>query len=837
MSASHSARVVALAALTILLPASEVLPVTPTASEFLPCRQLCEQFFGISPHPLSPYIQILKEDAPDAISRGQSWRGTPFQIGRKTYSHGIALNASKTIAVYPGKPAARFIAEIGLENNDDTRRGAEMGNGSVTFHVFVDGKEVYVSPVMRIADGPIPISIPLHGAEKFEIQVGDGGDGRGWDQALWAEAVVELTDGSRIRLQDFLLGGAEACNPYMFSFLYQDKPSWEIVREWQRSVVENQDGPDRLYRRILYHDPKTQLEIRTDITLFHDFPAMEWVLYLKNTGKENTPLIENILPLDAILGTPGPGWNVLHWSKGAVAGFDDFAPQTTVMKPGETLHLQPGGGRSSSQVLPFFNLRTGNGGTIIADGWTGEWATEFISDVTGNVTVKSGMANTHLVLYPGEEIRTPRMLLLTYEGDRWRGQNLFRQFILAHHRPKRNGEPLIAPVTNGNWGGTPADVHLDNIEKIIRYDLPIEYYWIDAEWYGKPGGAESWPVNVGNWVVKEHLYPQGFQPLSKRLRETNRYLMLWFEPERVFKNTIWYEKHHDWLIDIGEENSLLNLGIPEARQFLTDFISDKVKEFGLGCYRQDFNIDPLRFWQAVDKPDRRGITEIRYIDGLYAFWDELLERHPDLIIDNCASGGRRLDLETLGRATPFWRTDGPRDPIAHQCHTWGLLPWVPLNATSQDRAGDDYEFRSSMCSSLCVNWWVSGDVRAGEIRADFPFDWAKKTLDQYLQYRPYYYGDYYPLLDYSQSADLWYAYQMDHPDLGEGLIVVLRRPASSYTSANLKLHGIESDRDYRITDLGTGKEETRNGNELRSEGLPVRLDSCPDSALFVYKRM
>ena len=43
------------------------------------------------------------------------------------------------------------------------------------------------------------------------------------------------------------------------------------------------------------------------------------------------------------------------------------------------------------------------------------------------------------------------------------------------------------------------------------------------------------------------------------------------------------------------------------------------------------------------------------------------------MIDNCASGGRRLDIETIGRATPFWRSDGPRDPIAHQCHTYGLL--------------------------------------------------------------------------------------------------------------------------------------------------------------------
>jgi len=134
------------------------------------------------------------------------------------------------------------------------------------------------------------------------------------------------------------------------------------------------------------------------------------------------------------------------------------------------------------------------------------------------------------------------------------------------------------------------------------------------------------------------------------------------------------------------------------------------------CPILTFNMDPLPYWQAADAPNRQGMSEIRHIEGLYAFWDELLKRHPDLLIDNCASGGRRIDLETVGRSTPFWRTDGPRDPVAHQCHTYGLLSWVPLSSTSQDREGDTYEFRSSMGSALCINWMHSGCGRGGPAR-------------------------------------------------------------------------------------------------------------------------
>ena len=143
-------------------------------------------------------------------------------------------------------------------------------------------------------------------------------------------------------------------------------------------------------------------------------------------------------------------------------------------------------------------------------------------------------------------------------------------------------------------------------------------------------------------------------------------------------------------------------------------------------------------------------------------------------------GGRRIDLETIGRSTPFWRTDGPRDAIAHQCHTYGLMPWVPLSATSQDREGDDYEFRSSMCSALCINWAHSGDGPCERLPENFPFDWAKTALDQYLELRQYYYGDFYPLTSYSQAADVWMAYQLDGPAPGKGLVVALRRPESAY---------------------------------------------------------
>lgn len=821
------------AAVTFLLAATPARGVVPQPAEFDACRRWVEQAFGAaSKPPVAACLKLLHEDAPDAMTRGRSWRGTPYMLGEKAYAHGIAFNSTKHILVRLGRPGESFRAEVGLENNDDTRRGAAIGCGSVTFHVLAGGKEVFTSPVRRLKDGAQPLEVPLRGAEEFEIRVKDGGDGRGWDQALWAEASVTLRDGSRVRLQDLPWADDVEENARGFSFVFQGVPSATSLAQWNRVHRELPSDAQRGRQEVVYRDATSGIEVRAEAELFRDFPAVEWVVHFTNNGRTNSPLLEKILALDAKLPVMGAGQATLHWAKGAIASFEDFAPQETVLKAGRKHRLDSGGGRSSSSVLPFFNLEGAGGGVVAAIGWSGSWAAEFTCSLRGAVAMKAGMARTRLVLHPGESIRTPRMLLLFYEGDRWRGQNLLRQFLLAYHRPQRDGQPLVAPITCGNWGGTRAAVHLDNIRVIHEQRLPVDYYWIDAEWYG----AGGWSTNVGNWAVKRDLYPSGFKPLSDALRRNKRELLLWFEPERVVKNSAWHREHRDWLIDIGRGSLLWNLGHPAARKFLTDFISARIEEFGLGCYRQDFNFDPLPYWQAADAPDRQGISEIRHIEGLYAFWDELLARHPGLIIDNCASGGRRIDLETTGRATPLWRTDGPRDPIAHQCHSHGLLAWVPLSATSQDRAEDDYEFRSSMSSALCLNWWVSGDAPAGTIRGDFPFAWARRTLAQYLELRKHFYGDYYPLTGHSLSRDVWMAYQLDRPDLGQGLVVVLRRPESPYQSARFPLRGLDEHANYQVTNLDSGERTISPGRELGRDGLEIGLKARPGSALLVYER-
>ena len=126
------------------------------------------------------------------------------------------------------------------------------------------------------------------------------------------------------------------------------------------------------------------------------------------------------------------------------------------------------------------------------------------------------------------------------------------------------------------------------------------------------------------------------------------------------------KEHPEWVISpAGDGSGLFNLGIPAARRYMTDYLNAAIKAYKLSCLRIDYNIDPLEFWQFMDAkdPDRAGMTEMRYVEGLYRMWDDILEANPHLFIDNCASGGRRIDLETMSRSIPLWRSDNTCDML------------------------------------------------------------------------------------------------------------------------------------------------------------------------------
>jgi alpha-galactosidase len=279
---------------------------------------------------------------------------------------------------------------------------------------------------------------------------------------------------------------------------------------------------------------------------------------------------------------------------------------------------------------------------------------------------------------------------------------------------------------------------------------------------------------------------------------------------------------------------LVNLGNADAWTWVLERVDGFLTREGIDVYRQDFNMDPLGCWRAADAPDRQGVTEIRHIEGYLAFWDELLRRHPGLLIDTCASGGRRNDLETLRRSVPLLRSDYPLQRFdatcseGQQCQTLGLSLWMPYHGTGMPLS-DAYTMRSAFVPAYRLGW----DVR--DRKVDLAL--LRRTVAEFRQAEKYLLGDFYPLATWSLAKDVWLAWQYDLPEAGEGLIQAFRREDSPYEMARFKLRGLEAETRYTVTDLDKLDAPLQlRGRELMERGLPITLRDPRSSGLSIYRR-
>lgn len=635
-------------------------------------------------------------------------------------------------------------------------------------------------------------------------------------------------------VHSFLTAGATP----PFSFSYAGRPAAELLPGWTATVRQTAGS-----RTLCWTDPETGLAVELQAEAgggdWGEFPAVEWELRFTNTGDKPTPILADIRPLDCYFADLGAN-AVLHWAQGSHCGIDDFTPrQATFYQP--AARTISSAGRSSVEALPFFNVQSEGHGVIGGIGWTGSWQADFVREAEG-LRLRAGMPRTHLSLQPGESISGPRLLLLFWAGERLHGHNLLRGHLVREHSPQVHGEAVAVPLCNAVWGEVRAAEQIAKARWWREHDLPLECFWIDAGWYGDGRFLENstvfnseWGAHAGNWWPNKGPYPEGLGPVGQALAEMGLGFVLWLEPERAFHGTYFTREHPEWLLGPVGPNYLFNLGLPEARAALTDLISGIIEEAHVTCYRQDFNMEPQPFWEAADAPDRIGMSEIRHIEGLYAMWDELRERHPGLLIDNCASGGRRLDLQTASRSVPLWRSDFQCypgfDPVGLQCQTHGLSLWLPLSAGVCDRS-DTYAFRSGLSAGLVL----TANIYEQETLAATSPDWLRKMMGEHLRLRPFFSGDFYPLQPFSHENEAWAAWQFDRPDLGAGCVIAFRRPESPLVELTAQLRGLEASAVYAVEDLDTGAVAELCGAEL-AQGLPVRIGERPGTKLLAYRRV
>jgi alpha-galactosidase len=620
-----------------------------------------------------------------------------------------------------------------------------------------------------------------------------------------------------------------------FSFTYDARPSGELLPAWKMERAKARPGETA--RTLTWDDTVTGLRVRAEVKTFADLPAVEWVLRFENRGEQDTPILERVLPLDVAVEAPAQERVVIHHSLGEKNTAQSFAPVEDVLAPGsaQPLVFAPTGGRSSDGYMPFFNVALPGAGMALAIGWSGQWEARFERPARGEVKAAAGQQLVHCKLHAGEAIRTPRILLVFWKGDEpLRGNNLLRQVLMSHYMPRRNGELVLSPIcASVNWAapdGSYEAPHVSVMQPLARRG--IEVFWSDMDpqqWYPK-----GFPEGTGTWEPDPAKYPHGLKPIGDAARAAGLDYLLWFEPERVHPGSRIDREHPEWVMPPQKEwSKLFRLHNEAARRWLTDYIDAQISAGQLRWLRWDFNIEPLGFWRRNDAPDRQGITEIGHIEGLYAMWDELRARHPGLVIDLCASGGRRIDLEALTRGLPLWHSDmqcsGKPGLTADQLQNAGLWRWVPMHGCGNFAYEPTYAFRSAMTAGNILGS-CNKEGRSSISDADTE-ESVRRTVAIYRKLRPFMVGDFYPLFPHSESETAWFGYQFHRPDLHAGAAILFRREKSPDSTRPVTLHAISRRDSYEVTfEDGPARIAVRGG-----QALPVEIPSAPGSAIIYYR--
>jgi len=609
------------------------------------------------------------------------------------------------------------------------------------------------------------------------------------------------------------------------------------------------------------------LRVTNIATKSERFGSYEWVNHLENTGNAPTDIISELWDCDCVLpASHEEPKKASPWYPSAEQYAFVLNPNgsTNVDESDFAIHMVDGGahhenflfvgkpekrfsslgGRSSDGCAPFFNIHQSGRGYLVGLGWTGQWNCSIAREEDA-FRLKSKIEDTHFRLLPGEKIRTSSVVILPYVGSVEDSQNLWRRMIRAEYSPTMDRIGHL-PLCVSFWGGTESRTVLERVDKIRESGIDFDYFWMDAGWCGHDTKTTSneytgdWADHVGDWVISPLVHPNGLVDVAERIHASEKKFVLWFEPERVRKSVPLVAEHPEYLLDdpsnLANKNHLLNLGNPEAFDYVANALCTIIERLGVDCYRQDFNFCPLPFWRAADREDRRGITEIKHIMGLYRLWDLLLERFPTLFIDNCASGGKRLDMETVKRSFALWRSDAqcPADPTPEisQLHNMNFSLWLPDTGTGSGRVYDTYAMRSAYAPGLSTSYAYSDTEQFGAEVGQV--EWLRARFEEMHRVRPYFAGDVYHLTPPVKDDTAWCAVQWDRPEEGDGMVQVFKRKNSPYPEAYLPMRRIDPSKVYLFTDID-GAEFTVDGAELAERGLHLTITERRVAKIYFYQ--
>lgn len=449
------------------------------------------------------------------------------------------------------------------------------------------------------------------------------------------------------------------------------------------------------------------------------------------------------------------------------------------------------------------------------------------------------------IIAAGETINTPEVHLGMTFGD-------LDTAVQAMHDHLRRSVFLPQPRGRGGWIetgiGPEVEITTEHVFHQIETAATIgsEVFFIDASWYAKP--YSHWWNTVGDWDVDRARFPDGLKPFRDRVHEKGMLWGLWMDAERIGKESRVYKEHPEWLaLGYDQEvpnGNMLDLTNPVVAQAMEEQISQIIETHELDFFRLDYNVPNIG--PGVQR-ERDGFIENgywRYYEALYASYERLRQKYPNVIFENCAGGGGRTDLGMIRRFSHTWVTDWQIAPRAFTI-TNGMTMALPpeyvdrLVAGQNGHIAGDIDFQTRLLLFVRPTLAFFNPVGAA---------WNPHQLARIQHFVDLYKNFVRPFMNtgriYHHTPSLtgpepqgWGVLELASQDRSRGIAAVFQLAAPREAEYHLRLRGLDMARRYRVTFDNHQQTCTLDGFTLMKTGVPIRLEGALTSELLLVEAM
>ena len=341
-------------------------------------------------------------------------------------------------------------------------------------------------------------------------------------------------------------------------------------------------------------------------------------------------------------------------------------------------------GRSCKGFEPWAGLVTPERTYSIALAWSGSWNCTITPD-QGNFKFSMGFSYPEFFIdvSPGGHLASASIYVASGESLEDACLEL-RRYFRARLSLLNDGGIADVPLEYNGWWPyedkhITEETYLENAR--IAKEIGCRYAVLDVGWFGESKDGWGWYDKRGDWaIVNQNGFPSGIKALCDNAKKIGILPGIWCEIEAVGKHANLNHTHpHIIAKRDGKPLGYVCLGSEEGRKWAMSVIERILGEYGAKWIKFDFNLDPAPGCNDPSHGHGPGDGLYAHYMGYYRLLKEVHRKYPDVVIENCSSGGLRMDIEMMSHAHWTHLSDPDYTEFHLQCF-WGALSYLHQSA-------------------------------------------------------------------------------------------------------------------------------------------------------------